>query len=87
MWWLAMAASSATAVSFAMWGCRYRELQRVFFGPARPAPAHADPPPRDPLPVDADEAVAARGSGRRRGPDAAAAAAPSYDMVPIKQAP
>ncbi|KAM0670611.1 hypothetical protein ACQRIU_001006 [Beauveria bassiana] len=32
MWWLTMAASSAAAVALATWGCRYRELQPVFFG-------------------------------------------------------
>ncbi|OAA66059.1 SYS1-related integral membrane protein [Cordyceps fumosorosea ARSEF 2679] len=32
MWWLTMAASSAAAVGLATWGCRYRELQPVFFG-------------------------------------------------------
>lgn len=31
MWWLTMLASSATAVGLGMWGCRYRELQPVFF--------------------------------------------------------
>ncbi|PTB62311.1 integral Golgi membrane transport protein [Trichoderma citrinoviride] len=31
MWWLTMAASSAAAVGLGMWGCRYRELQPVFF--------------------------------------------------------
>ncbi|KAL6877438.1 integral membrane protein S linking to the trans Golgi network domain-containing protein [Trichoderma longibrachiatum] len=31
MWWLAMAASSAAAIGLGMWGCRYRELQPVFF--------------------------------------------------------
>ncbi|KAJ3479445.1 hypothetical protein NLG97_g8320 [Lecanicillium saksenae] len=32
MWWLTMAGSSAAAVGLATWGCRYRELQPVFFG-------------------------------------------------------
>ncbi|KAK4073994.1 hypothetical protein Trihar35433_3468 [Trichoderma harzianum] len=31
MWWFTMLASSATAVGLGMWGCRYRELQPVFF--------------------------------------------------------
>ncbi|KAF4594953.1 SYS1-related integral membrane protein [Ophiocordyceps camponoti-floridani] len=35
MWWLAMASSSATAIALATWGCRYRELQPVFFGGQR----------------------------------------------------
>ncbi|PFH62890.1 hypothetical protein XA68_11209 [Ophiocordyceps unilateralis] len=34
MWWLAMLASSAVAVTLGTWGCRYRELQPVFFGRA-----------------------------------------------------
>lgn len=46
MWWLAMALSSALGVSLGMWGCRYRELQPVFFGGGRilgnnPTPAAA----------------------------------------------
>lgn len=35
MWWLAMAGSSALSVGLGMWGCRYRELQPVFFGGGR----------------------------------------------------
>jgi protein SYS1 len=35
MWWLAMFASSALSVALGMWGCRYRELQPVFFGGGR----------------------------------------------------
>lgn len=31
MWWFTMLASAATAVGLGMWGCRYRELQPVFF--------------------------------------------------------
>lgn len=31
MWWCTMVASAATAVALGMWGCRYRELQPVFF--------------------------------------------------------
>lgn len=46
MWWLVMASSSALSVALGMWGCRYRELQPVFFGGGRilgnnPAPATA----------------------------------------------
>ncbi|KAK5995510.1 Protein SYS1 [Cladobotryum mycophilum] len=31
MWWVTMLSSSAIAVGLGMWGCRYRELQPVFF--------------------------------------------------------
>ncbi|KAM0247606.1 hypothetical protein ACHAQJ_009799 [Trichoderma viride] len=31
MWWFTMVASSATAIGLGIWGCRYRELQPVFF--------------------------------------------------------
>ncbi|EGX96705.1 SYS1-related integral membrane protein [Cordyceps militaris CM01] len=53
MWWLTMAASSAAAVGLATWGCRYRELQPVFFGgrilgagDGRTARASSPPPER-----------------------------------------
>ncbi|KAK3191978.1 hypothetical protein K4F52_002021 [Lecanicillium sp. MT-2017a] len=32
MWWFCMIVSSALSVGLATWGCRYRELQPVFFG-------------------------------------------------------
>ena len=35
MWWATMLASSALAVAAGTWGCRYRELQPVFFGGGR----------------------------------------------------
>ena len=35
MWWITMIASSAICVAAGMWGCRYRELQPVFFGGGR----------------------------------------------------
>ncbi|UNI17880.1 hypothetical protein JDV02_004192 [Purpureocillium takamizusanense] len=35
MWWATMLASSALAVAAGSWGCRYRELQPVFFGGGR----------------------------------------------------
>jgi hypothetical protein len=35
MWWATMLASSALAVGLGIWGCRYRELQPVFFGGGR----------------------------------------------------
>ncbi|KOS18225.1 Protein SYS1 [Escovopsis weberi] len=31
MWWLTMLASAALAAGLGIWGCRYRELQPVFF--------------------------------------------------------
>lgn len=35
MWWATMLASSALGVALSTWGCRYRELQPVFFGGRR----------------------------------------------------
>ncbi|QPG94006.1 hypothetical protein C2857_003998 [Epichloe festucae Fl1] len=32
MWWMTMAGSASISVALGMWGCRYRELQPVFFG-------------------------------------------------------
>ncbi|RSL95014.1 hypothetical protein CEP52_012283 [Fusarium oligoseptatum] len=52
MWWFTMLASSALSVGLGIWGCRYRELQPVFFGgrrilaatgPESAAPAAAAP--------------------------------------------
>ncbi|KFH48257.1 hypothetical protein ACRE_009070 [Hapsidospora chrysogenum ATCC 11550] len=44
MWWLAMAASSGLCIAVGMWGCRYRELQPVFFGGGRILGNNAPPP-------------------------------------------
>lgn len=35
MWWAIMVLSAALSVSLGIWGCRYRELQPVFFGGGR----------------------------------------------------
>ena len=35
MWWFTMLASAALSVGLGIWGCRYRELQPVFFGGRR----------------------------------------------------
>ncbi|KYK60755.1 integral membrane protein [Drechmeria coniospora] len=35
MWWATMLGSSALSVALGIWGCRYRELQPVFFGGGR----------------------------------------------------
>lgn len=32
MWWFTMIASSALSTGLGIWGCRYRELQPIFFG-------------------------------------------------------
>ncbi|KAK0384560.1 hypothetical protein NLU13_8646 [Sarocladium strictum] len=32
MWWFTMLASSALSTALGIWGCRYRELQPIFFG-------------------------------------------------------
>ncbi|KAM4064573.1 integral membrane protein S linking to the trans golgi network domain-containing protein [Hirsutella rhossiliensis] len=86
MWWIAMLASAAVAVSFGMWGCRYRELQPVFFGGGRilGSRAAAAEQGENAPPLDADDADPgfASGSGRGRGPDGAGA----YEMVHMKQA-
>ena len=43
MWWLTMLASSTLCVALGMWGCRYRELQPVFFGGGRILGSNARP--------------------------------------------
>lgn len=35
MWWATMLSSASLAVGVGIWGCRYRELQPVFFGGGR----------------------------------------------------
>lgn len=84
MWWIAMLGSAALAVSLGMWGCRYRELQPVFFGGggilgSRPPAAERGESALSP--GDEADAGFARGSGRGRGPDGAGA----YEMARMKQ--
>lgn len=82
MWWLAMAISSALSVALGMWGCRYRELQPVFFGGGRILGSNATPAaaqthndehqngvmPEDGGPAGGDEEMGlSRGRGRQRG--------------------
>ncbi|KAH6606096.1 hypothetical protein Trco_005249 [Trichoderma cornu-damae] len=62
MWWLTMVASSSTAVGLGMWGCRYRELQPVFFlggrilGSGTPGPSNRSPGAvEDGLPPDIED--------------------------------
>ena len=43
MWWFTMLASSGLCVALGMWGCRYRELQPVFFGGGRILGSNARP--------------------------------------------
>lgn len=81
MWWVAMLSSSAICVAAGMWGCRYRELQPVFFGGGRilgsnatPSAAAAGRGPDDDDddddghegPVD-EEMGLAQGRGKQRG--------------------
>jgi hypothetical protein len=35
MWWATSVASAGLAVALGIWGCRYRELQPIFFGGGR----------------------------------------------------
>lgn len=43
LWYAAMLASAAVSVALGTWGCRYRELQPVFFGGGRILGNHAAP--------------------------------------------
>lgn len=75
MWWFSMLASSGMCVTLGMWGCRYRELQPVFFGGGRILGSNAAPRPAadDEDDDDDDEAGGgdeemglAKGRGRQR---------------------
>ena len=64
MWWFTMVASSATAVGLGIWGCRYRELQPVFFlggrilGSGSSGPSNRGTGAReDTLPPDVEEGM------------------------------
>ncbi|PTB44550.1 uncharacterized protein TrAFT101_003100 [Trichoderma asperellum] len=65
MWWFTMVASSATAVGLGMWGCRYRELQPVFFlggrilgsGTAGPTTNRSTGAMGDALPPDVEDGM------------------------------
>ncbi|EQL01099.1 hypothetical protein G6O67_004945 [Ophiocordyceps sinensis] len=84
MWWIAMLGSSAVAVSLGMWGCRYRELQSVFFGGGRVLGSRAATAEQGEgiIPLEGDEGAGfVRGGGRGRGPDGAG----TYEMVHMKQ--
>ncbi|PHH59579.1 hypothetical protein CDD81_2844 [Ophiocordyceps australis] len=74
MWWATMAASSGLAIALGLWGCRYRELQPVFFAERRFLPAPLAPGP------DAEQDA---GFARGRGRDAAG----EYEMLQLKHAP
>jgi hypothetical protein len=90
MWWATMVASAAIAVALGIWGCRYRELQPVFFGGRRILPTTATPAQAadggegaalaDEHDVDDEEMGFSRGRGRGRGRDGAG----EYEMAPIK---
>ncbi|KPM38447.1 hypothetical protein AK830_g8115 [Neonectria ditissima] len=91
MWWATMTASSALAVGLGVWGCRYRELQPVFFGGRRilgAAPANSaatdpaggeSPHPGEEQPGD-EEMGFSRGRGRGRGRDGAG----EYEMAQME---
>lgn len=84
--------SAAIAVALGIWGCRYRELQPVFFGGGRILGSSSTPAASNNQ-VAAEEGQAgidaeagdegfARGRGRGRGKDGAG----EYEMVEMKQA-
>jgi protein SYS1 len=82
MWWVAMAASSGTAMGLAMWGCRYRELRPISFGggngTANGAAAGDDSQGAGEGGGIGDEEMGySRGRGRGRGRDGAG----EYEMV------
>ncbi|PHH72460.1 hypothetical protein CDD82_5968 [Ophiocordyceps australis] len=78
MWWATMAASSGIAIALGLWGCRYRELQPVFFAERRSLPGPLASAP------DADQdASFARAATRGRGRDGAG----EYELLQLKHAP
>ncbi|KFA60863.1 hypothetical protein S40285_08640 [Stachybotrys chlorohalonatus IBT 40285] len=98
MWWLTMSVSAAFSVTLGVWGCRYRELQPVFFGGTRilgagsttSAGATAAAASDDAAgaengdPPQGDEEMGfARGRGRGRGRDGAG----EYEMVKLQPPP
>ncbi|PNY29232.1 Protein SYS1 [Tolypocladium capitatum] len=93
MWWATMLGSAAAAVALGMWGCRYRELQPVFFGGGRilgsgttATPSSAQSAAEEGemgAPIDDDDGSGfSRGRGRGRGRDGAG----EYEMMHMKQA-
>ena len=93
MWWATMVGSAAVSVALGMWGCRYRELQPVFFGGGRILGSGTTAPPSNALSVAEQGEMAApaeeddngsgfsRGRGRGRGRDGAG----EYEMMHMKQ--
>lgn len=93
MWWATMLGSAAASVVLGMWGCRYRELQPVFFGGGRilgsgtaATPSNAQSAAEEgemgaPTDDDDDESGFSRGRGRGRGRDGAG----EYEMMHMKQ--
>ncbi|KAM5345699.1 hypothetical protein ACJ41O_011560 [Fusarium nematophilum] len=86
MWWATMLASSALSTGLGIWGCRYRELQPVFFGGRRIlAATGADPEATAGMAAEQqqhrpeEETGEVRGSGRGRGRDGAGV----YEMAPM----
>jgi len=80
MWWTAMGTSSCIAVSLAMWGCRYRELQPISFGGGGGGAARPEDPPSANNPSAEEEEIGfSRGRGRGRGRDGGG----EYEMVRI----
>ncbi|KAK2589569.1 hypothetical protein QQS21_012754 [Conoideocrella luteorostrata] len=96
MWWMTMTGSAAISVILGMWGCRYRELQPVFFGGGRilgSGSGSAATAARNNQVVAEegqagistegdDESSFSHGRGRGRGRDGNG----EYEMVEMKQA-
>ncbi|KAK9441737.1 Protein SYS1 [Metarhizium brunneum] len=100
MWWMTMMASAAVAVALGMWGCRYRELQPVFFGGGRILGSNSAPAAASHGQVAAEEGQAGLddddddgrggaeddGFSRGRGRGRGKDGAGEYEMVGMKQA-
>lgn len=89
MWWFTMLLSAALSIALGMWGCRYRELQPVFFGGGRILGASTSggtgqvstEEGEAQEEVEGDEEMGfSRGRGRGRGRDGAG----EYEMVKIE---
>ncbi|CAM1509110.1 Fc.00g028490.m01.CDS01 [Cosmosporella sp. VM-42] len=87
MWWTAMLLSAALSIAISIWGCRYRELQPVFFGGGRilasggAVTGQQVAPEEGEAAQDGDEEMGfGRGRGRGRGRDGAG----EYEMVKME---
>ena len=89
-WWAVMLLSSALSVALGIWGCRYRELQPVFFGGGRILGSRAGGTTGQVSTAEGqgageegdEEMGFGRGRGRGRGRDGAG----EYEMVQMENA-